>query len=109
MEELWWPTIPSTGPEIPAFEEGPPMQPLRMTRSSERCADQQFFPDVVYVGSHHCYVVWMMALVRIVCDDSWRGPIRTHTAGCTKGGTAGTSLMKGSPMEPAGTLCPKVG
>lgn len=43
-----------------------------------------------------------------VCDDSWRGPTRTLIVGCTTGGTAGTSLTRGSPMEPAGILCPKV-
>lgn len=30
------------------------------------------------------------------------------TVGCTMVGTAGTSLMKGSQMGPAGTPCPKV-
>lgn len=43
-----------------------------------------------------------------VCDDSWRGPIRTLTAGCTKVGTVGTSLTRGSPTGPAGILYPKV-
>lgn len=43
-----------------------------------------------------------------VCDGSWRGPTRTRTVGCTTGGTAGISLTRGSPMEPAGILCPKV-
>lgn len=44
-----------------------------------------------------------------VCADSWRGPTRTLTAGCTTDGTVAISLTRESPMGPAGTLCPKVG
>ena len=44
-----------------------------------------------------------------VCADSWPGPTRTLTAGCTTDGTAVISLTRESPMGPAGTLCPKVG
>lgn len=43
-----------------------------------------------------------------VCDDSWRGPTHTLMAGCTRAGTVATTLMRGSPMGPAGTRCPKV-
>lgn len=43
-----------------------------------------------------------------VCDDSWRGPTHMLTAGCTRAGTVATTLMRGSPMGPAGTRCPKV-
>lgn len=43
-----------------------------------------------------------------VCADSWRGPTRTLTAGCTTDGTAAISLRRESPMGPAGTPCPKV-
>lgn len=44
-----------------------------------------------------------------VCADSWQGPTRTLTAGCTTDGTAAISLTRESPMGPAGTPCPKVG
>lgn len=65
-------------------------------------------------------VYWQVCVCVVVCNlmlcicmgtcvfDSWRGPTRTLTAGCTRAGTVETSSMRGSPTGPAGTRCPKV-
>lgn len=53
--------------------------------------------------------VYFWGTCGFVGADSWQGPTLTLTAGCTRDGTAVISLTKGSPMGPAGTLCPKVG
>lgn len=83
------------------------------------CSRFKFFPDgnVTLIWFHHCLMCvwkhvaddWALDPQHLhLCDVSWRGPTRMLTAGCTRVGTVGTSLMKGSPTGPAGTLCPKV-
>lgn len=106
MEVQWSPTIPSTGPEILAFEGGPCMRPRRTTNSLERFTF--FFSILSFFFS--CVDIKVNSDILCVClwGGSWRGPTHTPTAGCTTAGTAGTSSMRASPMEPAGTLCPEV-
>lgn len=97
------------------------MLPLRMTKFSEMCvADLNSFLMVMLHSSDSITVycvsenmLWIIGhiihnICICVCDVSWRGPTRMLTAGCTRAGTVGTSLMRGSPTGPAGTLCPKV-
>lgn len=70
--------------------------------------DRLKFPDVTHISYRHCLLCGYENTCPFVCDDSWRGPTHTLTAGCTRAGTVATTLMRGSPMGPAGTRCPKV-
>lgn len=109
MGALWWPTIPSTGPEILEFEGGACTRPRRTTNSLERFTIFSSFSFCFFFlmcnlwmtkeGSSEIFFVW---------DGSWRGLTHTPTVGCTTAGTAETSLTRASPMGPDGTLCPEV-